>query len=50
MGSTGNSIKERYGNHKSSFNNIKKRHITELVNYAWDLKMFKVTKKFIAFI
>ena len=31
-------FKERYRNHKSSFNNINKRHTTELANYIWNLK------------
>ena len=38
VGSTGNTFKERYRNHKSSFNNINKRHTTELANYIWNLK------------
>ena len=38
VGSTGNTFKERYRNHKSSFNNKLKRHSTELSNYIWDLK------------
>ena len=38
LGSTGNSFKQRYRNHKSSFNNINKRHTTELSNYIWNLK------------
>ena len=35
-------------NHKSSFNNINKRHTTELESYIWDLKdnntYFKIAK------
>ena len=38
LGSTGNSFKQRHRNHKSSFNNINKRHLTELSNYIWNLK------------
>ena len=38
VGSTGNTFKERYRNHKSSFNNTNKRHTTELANYIWNLK------------
>ena len=38
LGSTGNTFKQRYRNHKSSFNNINKRHATELSNYIWNLK------------
>ena len=38
LGSTGNTIKQRYRNHKSSFNKINKRHATELANYIWNLK------------
>ena len=38
IGSTGNTFKQRYRNHKSSFNNINKRHTTELANYIWNLK------------
>ena len=37
LGSTGNTFKQRR-NHKSSFNNINKRHTTELSNYTWNLK------------
>ena len=38
VGSTGTTFKERYRNHKYSFNNINKRHTTKLANYIWDLK------------
>ena len=38
MESTGNSFKQRYINHKSSFNNTNKRHTTELANYILNLK------------
>ena len=41
VGSTGNSFKDRYRNHKTSVNNINKRNTTELAKYIWDLK--KVT-------
>ena len=37
LGSTANTFKQRYRNHKSSFNNINKRHTTELANYIWNL-------------
>ena len=36
--SIGNTFKQRYRNHKTSFNNINKRHTTELANYTWSLK------------
>ena len=31
-------FKNRYSNHKASFNNNFKRHNTELSNYIWELK------------
>ena len=45
LGSTGNSFKKRYRNHKSSFNNINRRHTTELSNYILNLKDNKVEFK-----
>ena len=38
IGTTGNTFKERYTGHKSSFKHRTKRHTTELSNYYWDLK------------
>ena len=38
LGSTGNSFKQRYRNHKSSLNNFNKRHTSEPENYIWNLK------------
>ena len=38
LGSTGNTFKQRYQNHESSFNNINKIHTTELASYIWNLK------------
>ena len=37
-GSTSTTFKNRYNNHKASFNNKLKRHNTELSNYIWELK------------
>ena len=37
-GSTTTTFKNRYSNHKASFNNKLKRHNTELSNYTWELK------------
>ena len=38
IGSTGNTFKQRYSNHKTTFLNKNKRHSTELANYVWKLK------------
>ena len=38
IGSTGNTFKERFRNHKTTFLNKNKRHSTELANYIWKLK------------
>ena len=38
MGSTSGTFKNRYSNHKASFNNRLKRHSIELSNYKWELK------------
>ena len=38
VGSTSTSFKNRYNNHKASFNNKTKKHNTELSNYIWKLK------------
>ena len=38
VGLTENTFKNRYANHKHSFNNIQKGHSTELSNYIWTLK------------
>ena len=35
VGSTGNTFKERFGGHKSSFNNVSKRKSTALSEYIW---------------
>merc|ERR1712096_567660 len=36
--STSTTFKDRYRNHKASFNNKQKRYSTELSNYLWQLK------------
>ena len=38
IGLTENSCKERYSNHKKSFNNKKYQKETELSKYIWELK------------
>ena len=38
IGSTSTTFKDRYRNHKASFNNKQKRYSTELSNYLWQLK------------
>lgn len=38
VGLTENKFKTRYNNHKTTFNNISKRHSTELSSYIWELK------------
>ena len=38
VGLTGNSFKERYNGHKSSFRDRKKQFSTELSKYIWGLK------------
>ena len=38
VGSTSTTFKNRYNNHKASFNNKLKKHNTELWNYIWELK------------
>ena len=38
IGSTTTTFKNRYNNHKASFNNKLERHNTELSNYIWELK------------
>jgi hypothetical protein len=38
IGTTGNTFKERYGGHKTSFKNVKKRNTTELSKFYWQLK------------
>ena len=45
LGSTGNSFKQKYRNHKSLFNYINKKHTTELSNYIWNLKIATHTIK-----
>ena len=51
IGSCSTSFKLRYGNHKNSFVNLKKKNDTELSNYIWQLKnlnkSFKIDWKII---
>ena len=37
VGSTSTTFKNKYSNHKASFNKKSKRHNTELSNYIWEL-------------
>ena len=43
VGSSGNTFKERYLGHMSSFRNKTGRNKTELAKYIWDLKDHKTT-------
>ena len=45
LGSMENTFKQKYRNNKSSFNNINKRHTTELSNYILNLKDNKIDVK-----
>ena len=45
LGSTENSFKQRYRNHKSSLNKINKRHIIKLSNCIKNLKYNKIDFK-----
>ena len=38
VGLTDTTFKERYGNHKNSFKDSRKRHATKLSKYIWSLK------------
>ena len=38
VGLTSNAFKTRFNNHKNSFKYRRKKHLTELSNYVWDLK------------
>ena len=45
VGSAGNTFKERFNGHKSSFNYKTKRNTTALANYIWTLKERKTGYK-----